>query len=133
MNIFILTFHKYDKAFASDLYLIYNRSPAARVCKSDTDRLLMLYLVLISYMYLYTLFNNYFNCIIGTYFNYLFNLLICYYYFLTIFNLFGQYYIHYLLAIVKFNKLGCVLTIYYLFLNYIITIFELIIDYLKLC
>ena len=48
MNIFILTFHKYDKAFASDLYLIYNRSPAARVCKSDTDRLLMLYLVLIN-------------------------------------------------------------------------------------
>ena len=48
MNIFILTFHKYDKAFASDLYLIYNRSPAARVCKSDTDRLLMLYLVLVS-------------------------------------------------------------------------------------
>ena len=47
MNIFILTFHKHDKAFASDLYLIYNRSPAARVCKSDTDRLLMLYLVLI--------------------------------------------------------------------------------------
>jgi hypothetical protein len=46
MNIFILTFHKYDKAFASDLYLIYNRSPATRVCKSDTDRLLMLYLVL---------------------------------------------------------------------------------------
>jgi hypothetical protein len=46
MNIFILTLHKYDKAFASDLYLIYNRSPAARVCKSDTDRLLMLYLVL---------------------------------------------------------------------------------------
>ena len=45
MNIFILTFHKHDKAFASDLYLIYNRSPAARVCKSDTDRLLMLYLV----------------------------------------------------------------------------------------
>ena len=45
MNIFILTFHKNDKAFASDLYLIYNRSPAARVCKSDTDRLLMLYLV----------------------------------------------------------------------------------------
>ena len=30
--------------------------------------------------------------------------LICYYYFLTIFNLFGQYYIHYLLSI--FNKLG---------------------------
>jgi hypothetical protein len=48
MNIFILTFHNYDKAFASDLYLIYNRSPAARVCKSDTDRLLMLYLVLIN-------------------------------------------------------------------------------------
>ena len=48
MNIFILTFHKHDKAFASDLYLIYNRSPAARVCKSDTDRLLMLYLVHIS-------------------------------------------------------------------------------------
>ena len=50
MNIFILTFHKYDKAFASDLYLIYNRSPAARVCKSDTDRLLMLYLVLVKLM-----------------------------------------------------------------------------------
>ena len=48
MNIFILTFHKHDKAFASDLYLIYNRSPAARVCKSDTDRLLMLYLVLVT-------------------------------------------------------------------------------------
>jgi hypothetical protein len=57
--------------------------------------------------------------------------LICYYYFLTIFNLFGQYYIHYLLFI--FNKLGRILTIYYLFLNYIITIFELFIDYFKLC
>ena len=34
----------------------------------------------------------------------------CYYYFLTIFNLFGQYNIHYLLSI--FNKLGCILTIY---------------------
>ena len=53
MNIFILTFHKYDKAFASDLYLIYNRSPAARVCKSDTDRLLMLYLVHITRLALY--------------------------------------------------------------------------------
>ena len=52
MNIFILTFHKHDKAFTSDLYLIYNRSPAARVCKSDTDRLLMLYLVLKQSSYL---------------------------------------------------------------------------------
>ena len=51
--------------------------------------------------------------------------------FLTIFNLFGQYYIHYLLSI--FNKLGGILTIYYLFLNYIITILELFIDYFKLC
>jgi hypothetical protein len=57
--------------------------------------------------------------------------LICYYYFLTFFNLFGQYYIHNLLSI--FNKLGRFLTIYYLFLNYIITIFELFIDYFKLC
>jgi hypothetical protein len=57
--------------------------------------------------------------------------LICYYYFLTIFNLFEQYYIHYLLSI--FNKLVLILTIYYLFLNYIITIFELFIDYFKLC
>jgi hypothetical protein len=57
--------------------------------------------------------------------------LICYYYFLTIFNLFGPYYIHYLLSI--FNKLRRFLTIYYLFLNYIITIFELFIDYFKLC
>jgi hypothetical protein len=79
-------------------------------------------------MYLNTLFNNYFNCING---HILTIYLICYYYFLTIFNLFGQYYIHYLLSI--FNKLGCILTIYYLFLNYIITIFELFIDYFKLC
>jgi hypothetical protein len=57
--------------------------------------------------------------------------LICYYYFLTIFNLLVQYYIHYLLSI--FNKLGRILTIYYLFLNYIITIFELFIDYFKHC
>jgi hypothetical protein len=53
---------------------------------------------------------------------YLINMLLL---FLIIFNLFGQYYIHYLLSI--FNKLGCILTIYYLFLNYIITIFELFI------
>jgi hypothetical protein len=52
-------------------------------------------------------------------FNYLFN--ICYYYF----NLFEQYYIHYLLSM--FNKLWCILTIYYLFLNYIITSFQLFI------
>ncbi len=32
--------------FASDLYLIYKLSPSARVCISDTDRLLMFYLVL---------------------------------------------------------------------------------------
>jgi hypothetical protein len=31
---------------ASDLYLIYKLSPSARVCISDTDRLLMFYLVL---------------------------------------------------------------------------------------
>ena len=31
-----------DKAFASDLILVYNRSISARVCKSNTDRLLML-------------------------------------------------------------------------------------------
>ena len=37
--------------------------------------------------------------------------LICYYYFVTIFNLFGQYYIHYLLSI--FNKLGRFLFIIY--------------------
>jgi hypothetical protein len=30
---------------ASDLYLIYKLSPSARVCISDTDRLLMFYLV----------------------------------------------------------------------------------------
>jgi hypothetical protein len=51
--------------------------------------------------------------------------LICYYYFLTIFNLFEQYYIHYLLSM--FKKLWCILTIYYLFLNYIITSFQLFI------
>ena len=39
-------FFKYDKTFASDQYLIYKLSPSARVCISDTDRLLMLYLVL---------------------------------------------------------------------------------------
>ena len=60
MNIFILTFHKYDKAFASDLYLIYNRSPAARVCKSDTDRLLMLYLVLTQLMTSHVVLNQQF-------------------------------------------------------------------------
>ena len=42
------SFFKYDKTFASDLYLIYGKlSPSARVCISDTDRLLMFYLVLI--------------------------------------------------------------------------------------
>ena len=57
-------------------------------------------------MYLYTLFNKYFNCIklMG---HILTIYLICYYYFLTIFNLFGQYYNHYLLSI--FNKLGRIL------------------------
>ena len=33
-----------DKAFASDLYLIYKRLPSARVCMSDKDCLLMFYL-----------------------------------------------------------------------------------------
>jgi hypothetical protein len=37
---------KKPKQFASDLYLIYKLSPSARVCISDTDRLLMFYLVL---------------------------------------------------------------------------------------
>jgi hypothetical protein len=41
------SFFKYDKTFSSDLYLIYKLSPSARVCISDTDRLLMFYLVLI--------------------------------------------------------------------------------------
>jgi hypothetical protein len=40
------SFFKYDKTFASDLYLKYKLSPSARVCISDTDRLLMFYLVL---------------------------------------------------------------------------------------
>ena len=31
-------FDKLDKTFASDLYLIYKRSPSARVCISDTNR-----------------------------------------------------------------------------------------------
>ena len=37
-------FDKQDKTFASDLYLIYKRSPSARVCISDKDQLLMFYL-----------------------------------------------------------------------------------------
>ena len=40
-------FDKLDKTFASDLYLIYKRSPSARVCISDKDQLLMFYLSLI--------------------------------------------------------------------------------------
>jgi hypothetical protein len=44
------SFFKYDKTFASDLYLIYKLWPSTRVCLSDTDRLLMFYLVL-SYLY----------------------------------------------------------------------------------
>ena len=47
MNSYDGSFFKYDKTFASDLYLIYKLSPSARVCISDTDRLLMFYLVLI--------------------------------------------------------------------------------------
>ena len=35
------SFFKYDKTFASDLYLKYKLWPWARVCISDTDRLLM--------------------------------------------------------------------------------------------
>jgi hypothetical protein len=46
MNSYDGSFFKYDKTFASDLYLIYKLEPKARVCISDTDRLLMLYLVL---------------------------------------------------------------------------------------
>ena len=45
MNLLDGSFFKYDKTFASDLYLIYKLSPSARVCISDTDRLLMFYLV----------------------------------------------------------------------------------------
>ena len=41
-------FDKLDKTLASDLYLIYKRSPSARVCISDTDQLLMFYLSLIN-------------------------------------------------------------------------------------
>jgi hypothetical protein len=43
------SFFKYDKTFASDLYLIYKLSSSARICLSDTDRLLMFYLVHITY------------------------------------------------------------------------------------
>jgi hypothetical protein len=32
-----------DKAWAADLYLIYKREPQASGCKSDTDRMRMLY------------------------------------------------------------------------------------------
>ena len=39
-------FEKLDKTFASDLYLIYKRSPSARVCISDKDQQLMFYLSL---------------------------------------------------------------------------------------
>ena len=45
MNSYDGSFFKYDKTFASDLCLIYKLSPSARVCISDTDRLLMFYLV----------------------------------------------------------------------------------------
>ena len=38
-------FDKLDKTFVSDLCLIYKRSPSARVCISDKDRLLMFYLL----------------------------------------------------------------------------------------
>ena len=46
MNSYDGSFFKYDKTFASDLCLIYKLSPSTRVCISDTDRLLMFYLVL---------------------------------------------------------------------------------------
>ena len=39
-------FDKLNKTFSSDLYLIYKRSPSARVCISEKDRLLMFYLSL---------------------------------------------------------------------------------------
>ena len=39
-------FDKLDKTFASDRYLVYKRSPSARVCISDNDQLLMFYLYL---------------------------------------------------------------------------------------
>jgi hypothetical protein len=41
MNSLDGSFFKYDKTFASDLYLIYKLLPSARVCISDTDRLLI--------------------------------------------------------------------------------------------
>ena len=44
--------------FASDLYLIYKLSPSARVCISDTDRLLMFYPVLINWLVIYKLRNR---------------------------------------------------------------------------
>jgi hypothetical protein len=52
------SFFKYDKTFASDLYLIYKLSPSARVCISDTDRQLMFYLVLINWLVIYKLRNR---------------------------------------------------------------------------
>ena len=36
-------FDKLDKTFASDLYLIYKRSPSARVCISNKDQLLIMF------------------------------------------------------------------------------------------
>jgi hypothetical protein len=53
-NCFWLSMHAYrHRPIASDLYLIYKLSPSARVCISDTDRLLMFYLVhKIIYVYL---------------------------------------------------------------------------------
>ena len=51
-NIFFKKFHKYDKAFALDLYLIYNRLPLDRICTSDKHQLLMLYLhTVLSWLY----------------------------------------------------------------------------------
>ena len=42
-NIVCVCIYVLDKAFAADLYLIYKREPQASGCKSDTDRMRMLY------------------------------------------------------------------------------------------
>ena len=44
MAIWMCEFDKLDKTFAFDLFLIYKRSPSARVCISDKDQLLMFFL-----------------------------------------------------------------------------------------
>ena len=48
INLQLCEFVRPDKTFTSHLYLIYKRSPLARVCISDEDRLLMFYLLLMN-------------------------------------------------------------------------------------